>query len=57
MTLVFDVDDNEAEIKAKKEYHLKKLAEKSEILVPTQLDEPTEEQNGWIKRKMKGRFI
>jgi hypothetical protein len=53
MTLVFDVDDNEAEIKAKKEYHRKKLFEKSEILVPAQLEEPTEEQQEWIKRKMK----
>jgi hypothetical protein len=48
MTLVFD---NEA----KKEYllkRLKELSEKSLGEIP-QLDEPTEQQNRWIKRRMR----
>lgn len=39
-----------------KEYHRKRIAEKSEILVPAKLEEPNEEQQQWIERKMKGGF-
>jgi hypothetical protein len=37
-------------------YHRKRISEKSVILVPAKIEEPTEEQKEWIERKMKGGF-
>ena len=47
-----EADDDQA-IKERHLKRLKELSEKSLGQVP-QLDEPTEEQNEWVKRKMRG---
>jgi hypothetical protein len=51
MTLVFD---DEAEARAKKEYHLKRLKELSEKSLGEipQLDDPNEEQERWIEFRL-----
>jgi hypothetical protein len=54
-----DLDSDPAKIpddidRVYKEYHLKKIKEKSEILIPNQIEEPSSEQKDWIKRRTKG---
>jgi parvulin-like peptidyl-prolyl isomerase len=46
-------------VQTDKEYHLKRLEELSEKSLGQipELDELNEEQQAWIKRKMKGRFV